>query len=324
MQIYLRDAKTGDAIIGFYALSRCELIPFTGGVRLQLELADASGKLAGIMWGDEAEAAYAQVRDASVVKVKGLVSSYRGQLQLAVEKMRPAKSDEYDVTELLPASTAGLEELVAGVEEVVALISDEALRQVVVELLYDDQVKSRYFESPAGTRWHHGYLRGLAEHSLSMAHAAIRLCDHYTYLDRSLLIAGALLHDVGKITELEFESTFEYSTEGRLFGHMVIGYEMARSAAVRLGLQDDVNVRKLLHLILSHQGKKEYSAPVEPAFEEAFVLYFIDEMDSKLNAITRIRNKPENQGRAFSDWVQLLGTMLYLERRPPATTDETE
>lgn len=322
MQINLRDAKTGDAIFGFYALAKCELIPFTGGVRLQLEFADASGKLAGIMWGDEAEATYPQIRDAGVVKVKGLVSSYKGQQQLKVEKIRAAKPEEYDVTELLPASDYSPEELEAGVEAVIELVDDEALRQVLVEVLYDEQVKPRYFASPAGTRWHHGYLRGLAEHSLSMARAAVKLCEHYDYLDRSLLIAGALLHDVGKISELEFESTFEYSTEGRLFGHMVIGYEMVRATIVRLGLQDDVNVKKLLHMILSHQGKKEYSAPVEPAFEEAFVLYFIDEMDSKLNAISRIRRKPENSGQAFSDWVPLLGTMLYLERKPVSEEDD--
>jgi 3'-5' exoribonuclease len=154
-----------------------------------------------------------------------------------------------------------------------------------------------------------------------MARVAVKVCEHYAYLDRSLVIAGALLHDLGKIDELTVGSTLEYSSEGRLFGHMVIGYELLRSHAVKLGIADDLNVRKLLHLVLSHQGKKEYSAPVEPAFEEAFVLYFIDELDSKLNAISRIRNKPENEGQEFSEWVNLLGTYLYLGKKE--TTDDT-
>jgi 3'-5' exoribonuclease len=94
-----------------------------------------------------------------------------------------------------------------------------------------------------------------------------------------------------------------------------MGYEIVKEKAVELELEEDENVVKLLHMLLSHQGKKEFSVPVEPCFEEAFVLYFIDEMDSKLNAISRIRNKPENQEREFSAFVNLLGTHLYLERK---------
>ncbi len=316
MQAKLRDAQIGDVLLGFYALTRCELIPYTGGVRLQIELSDASGKMAGILWNEEAEAANAELRDAAVVKVKGIVSSYRNAAQIQIERIRPAKPEEFDASELLPSSVHSREELEAAVDDLIALIDDEATHQLVVEIIYDESVRDRYFQSPAGTRWHHGYLRGLAEHSISMARAALKLAEHYSHLNRSLLIAGALLHDIGKITELQIGSTFEYSTDGRLFGHMVIGYEMVSGAAVRLGLQDDVNIKKLLHMVLSHQGKKEYSAPVEPAFEEAFVLYFVDEIDSKLNAIARIRNKPEHAGKNFSDWVQLLGTYLYLENKP--------
>lgn len=311
----IRDVNTGDLLLGYYALTKCDLVPFTGGVRLQLEMSDSTGRIAGVLWGEEAEQTYPTLKDAAVVKVRGLVSSYRGSMQVQVEKVRPAKTDEYDASELLASSEYSLAELEAGIEEMVSLITDEELRSLVIEVLYDEEVKRHYFESPAGTKWHHGYLRGLAEHSLSMARLAIKVCEHYSYLDQSLLIAGALLHDVGKISELEVGATFEYSVDGRLYGHMVIGFEIVKAAADRLGLQGDVNVKRLLHMILSHQGKKEHSAPVEPEFEEAFALYFIDELDSKLNAISRIRNKPENQGRPFSDWVQLLGGFLYLERK---------
>ncbi len=320
----LRDVNTGDLLLGYFGLIKCDLVPFTGGVRLQLEMADSTGRIAGVMWGEEAEQTYPTIKDASVVKVRGVVSSYRGQMQVQVEKIRPAKVDEYDASELLAASEFSLEELEADIEEMVNLVTDEELHQLLVEVLYDEDVKRHYFQSPAGTRWHHGYLRGLAEHSLSMARLAARVCEHYPYLDRSLLISGALLHDVGKISELEVGATFEYSVDGRLFGHMVIGFEIVKAAADRLGLQGDINVKKLLHMILSHQGKKEYSAPVEPEFEEAFVLYFIDELDSKLNAISRIRHKPENQGRPFSDWVQLLGGFLYLERKERGDSEASE
>jgi 3'-5' exoribonuclease len=177
---------------------------------------------------------------------------------------------------------------------------------------------------PGGTRWHHPYLGGLAEHSLSMAQMAALAAEHYPYLDRSLMIAGALLHDVGKIDELSVGSSFEYTTAGRLYGHIVMGYEIVKDKAIELELDEDENVVKLLHMLLSHQGKKEFSVPVEPCFEEAFVLYFIDEMDSKLNAITRIRNKPENEQAEFSGYVNLLQTRLYLKRKKESGDEETE
>ncbi len=320
----LRSAKAGDSLLGFYALSKNELIPFTGGVRLSLEISDATGHLPGIMWGDEAEAAHEEIKDAQVVKVKGLVGEYRGALQLQVEKIRPAQADEYDLSELVAASRFSAEELEAQVEEIINKISDEQVRQLVIETIYSDEVKPRYFEAPAGTRWHHGYLRGLAEHSLSIAQAADKLCDHYDHLDRSLLLAGGLLHDIGKIYELAVGSTLGYSTDGRLYGHIVIGWDMVRQTAERLDLLSDVNVKKLLHMILSHQGKKEYSVPVEPVFEEAFVLYFLDEIDSKLNAMQRIRSKPENDGAEFSGYVNLLQTQLYLRKKKLADEPEPQ
>jgi len=320
----LRSAKAGDTLLGFYALSSAELKPFTGGVRLSLEISDASGRLPGIMWGDEAEAAHEEIKGAQGVKVKGLVGEYRGTLQLQVEKIRPASSDEYDLTELVAASRFSAEELEDAVDAIINKISDEEVRQVVIETIYSDDVKPRYFEAPAGTRWHHGYLRGLAEHSLSIAQAADKLCDHYDHLDRSLLLAGGLLHDIGKIEELSVGSTLGYSTDGRLFGHIVIGWDMVRQTAERLGLLGDVNVKKLLHMILSHQGKKEYSVPVEPVFEEAFVLYFLDEIDSKLNAMDRIRNKPDNDDAEFSAYVNLLQTQLYLRKKKSGEPTEPQ
>ncbi len=319
-QMRLSDANIGDSVLGFYALSQCELIPFTGGVRLQLEFRDASGKIPGVMWNEEAETAYQQLRTAEVVKIKALLSSYKGTPQLQIEKIRPAKAEEYDLNELLPSSESSLQELEKAVSELIEVIDDVELKNLVNDVLSDPQVRPRYFEVPAGTRWHHPYLRGLVEHSVSMSRLAVKVCEHSPNLDKSLLIAGALLHDLGKIDELTVGSTLEYSSEGRLYGHMVIGYELLKSHAAKLGIVDDINVKKLLHLVLSHQGKKEYSAPVEPAFEEAFALYFIDELDSKLNAIGRIRSKPENEGQEFSEWVNLLGTYLYLGKK----SDETD
>jgi 3'-5' exoribonuclease len=318
----LADAQIGDNLLGFYALRTCELIPFTGGVRLRLEFGDNSGTIAGIMWGDDAERTYPLIKDAEIVKVKGVVSSYQGKPQIQVEKIRAADPEEVDYEELLPSSKFATEDMEVGVSKLIESLTDQELKRLTLAVIFDEEIKPLYFKAPGGTRWHHPYLGGLAEHSLSMAQVADKLCDHYDFLDRSLLVAGALLHDVGKIDELSVGSVLSYSRDGRLYGHIVIGYEIVKEKAVELEIDEDENVVKLLHMLLSHQGKKEYSVPVEPCFEEAFVLYFIDEIDSKLNAITRIRNKPENAGSEFSNYVNLLNTSLYLVRKQETKPEE--
>ncbi|MCK4858334.1 MAG: HD domain-containing protein [candidate division Zixibacteria bacterium] len=308
----LAEIKIGDNLLGYYALRTCELIPHSNGVRLKLELADSSGRMAGIMWDDEAKAVYPAIKDAAVVKVKGLMSLYQGRPQVQVEKIRAANSDEYEAADFLPVSSMPTEQLEVGISKLIESISDQEIKRLTLAVIFDEEIKPLYFLAPGGTTWHHPYVGGLAEHSLSMATAAALLCEHYTFLDRSLMVAGALLHDVGKINELEVSSTLSYSVAGRLYGHIVMGYELVKAKAVELEIAEDENVKKLLHMILSHQGKKEFSVPVEPCFEEAFALYFLDEIDSKLNAITRIRNKPENEGKDFSGFVKILQTYLYL------------
>lgn len=318
----IADLQVGDTLLGFYALRVCELIPYDRGVRLKLEFGDATGKLPGVMWEQAAETAYAQIKDSEVVKVRGLISSYQGNLQVAVDKIRPAEPSEYDLATLLPSSESSVEELEVGVSQMIETIEDQELKRLVLAVIFDEDIKPLYFQAPGGTAWHHPYIGGLAEHSLSMARAAEKLCEHYTHLDKSLLVTAALLHDIGKIDEMSVGSSLSYSTPGRLYGHIVMGYDLVREKARELELDEDENVRKLLHMILSHQGKKAYSVPVEPCFEEAFVLYFIDEIDSKLNAIARIRAKPENAGKEFSKWVNLLETKLYLGRKEPPEPEE--
>lgn len=318
----LAEVQVGESVLGIYALRTCELIPFTGGVRLKLEFADDSGSIPGVMWGDEAERAYANLKDAEVVKVKGRVSTYQGKPQLQIDKIRPAEPDEYESANLLPTSEASTEEMEVAISKLIESLDDQEIKRLVLAVVFDEDIKPLYFQAPGGTRWHHPYVGGLAEHSLSMAQAAVKICEHYDYLDRSLVIAGALLHDIGKIDEMSVSSKLSYTVDGRLYGHIVMGYELVKEKAVDLDLDGDENVRKLLHMILSHQGKKEYSVPVEPCFEEAFVLYFLDEIDSKLNAISRIRHKPENAGRDFSERVNLLGTYLYLGRKERSDEDD--
>ena len=159
------------------------------------------------------------------------------------------------------------------------------------------------------------YLGGLLEHVSSLVELGERVCDHYPFLDRDLILAGLLLHDLGKIEELNFTRHFEYSTRGRLVGHISIGLEMVRERCARFPISPTNCVTALEHIILSHHGKLEFGSPKEPMFMEALVVNYLDDLDSKLAAM---RGQYEADKNRPGDWTsrnRALGRELL---KPPA------
>ncbi len=162
-------------------------------------------------------------------------------------------------------------------------------------------------EHPAAKHIHHAYRGGLLEHVVSMAELALAVCGHYRRVDRDLVLLGVLFHDLGKIRELGAMPANDYTLEGRLIGHVVIGRDLLRECCLALGdVPDDLQLH-LEHLVLSHQGKREFAAPVEPMTPEALVLHFLDDLDSKLNQFERVRE----EGGGLQ-WVRGLGRYVYL------------
>ena len=218
----------GDTITGFFVLASVQLIPYDKGERLRLEFADSSGRIEGIVW-DSAAVIYNQIKDAEVVKVLGVVSSYRDRMQFKIEKIRPAEKGEYDLTDLIPVVEGGIEKQRELFESIASTITNPFLVELIRIFKNDKELFGRYINSPAGKRWHHAYVGGLIQHSVSVAGVADRICSHYPELNRDLLICGALLHDVGKVYELSSGLKFDYTDEGRLIGHISIGDEIVAS-----------------------------------------------------------------------------------------------
>ena len=143
---------------------------------------------------------------------------------------------------------------------------------------------ARLRRSPAAKTVHHAYAGGLLEHTVSCLKLAHRVADHYPQVDRDLLVAGAFLHDLGKIRELSYGGGTEYSDEGRLVGHLVMTAQWIHDKARRVGVSRELE-HHLVHIVLAHHGKKEYGSPKEPAFPEALVVHYLDDMDSKLESV---------------------------------------
>lgn len=252
----------------------------------ELVLQDKTGTVNAKIWHD-ADAFKATCASGDAVVVQGMVTEYRGKMQLELQKLglaTPEKHAEYgfDPTDLLPASEFDIDTMWDELTAILESMENPFLSELVTHLYqqHADTIKTH----PASMILHHAVYGGYLEHILSMAKAAQWLAGHYN-ADRDLLLTGVLLHDIGKIVELQPVNQPGYTPEGILIGHVVIGRDMARE--VMAGIENfppDLQL-KVEHLILSHQGTYEWQSPKKPKFPEALLVHLIDEMDARVNML---------------------------------------
>ncbi|MCB2198373.1 HD domain-containing protein [bacterium] len=309
---FINDLQVGHFFDSYFVLRTLQMgTTRTNKPFLILDLTDKTGHIKGKMWEDAASA-YQGLSEGLVVKVRAGVEEYQGAAELKVIRIRPLDpEDSQDVSRFLPSSGRDPEIDLEMIRSAIQRIEHPGLKELLGGLFGDEEFVSAYQTAPAGKRWHHGYLGGLLEHSASLVQLSTKLCEHYPKLNRDLLVAGAVLHDVGKLQELRFDTAIDYTVRGRLEGHIVLGAQFIEDRAASIEELDEPTLVQLKHLILSHQGSRENGCPVEPMTREAFVLYFLDEIDSKLNAIDRELEKAEGGGGAFTEYIHLLGRMLY-------------
>ena len=308
----IRDFKAGDKVLAFFVLRRKELKTRhdSGDAYLSLELADASGRILGSLW-DDVQKHFDALNRGDVVKVKGRVIDFHQRAHLSIEKIRKAvKEDEYDLAKLVPVVEQDRDELFARVRKLVASVKNPHLKALLERTFQDERIRHGFYNAPGGKLWHHNYLGGLMEHTLSVTEIALKVGQTYPGVDRDLLLAGALLHDIGKIETYEYKTVIDFTDRGRLLGHIVIGAQIVSEQIKALPDFPDELRDRLLHLILSHQGKLEQASPVVPMTLEGLILYYADELDSKANAFLRIRKKEARHGK-WSAYVRLLERHLY-------------
>lgn len=251
---------------------------------LKLRLADSYGTLEARMW-EGVEAVMDRLRPGMYVGVRGRVERYQEERQLRIEQIAPLRVELDDLVLFLPRSARPAEHMDAELAAAVESVRDAPLRALLAALLGATTDTGHAFRlAPAAKQNHHAYLGGLLEHTLSVVRVCDLLAEHYgPALDRDLLIAGALLHDIGKIREIGARAGFPYTDEGKLLGHILIGLEIVRDAAAAVPGLHPSRLMLLQHLIASHQGRYEWQSPREPRTLEALVLHYADDLDAKLN-----------------------------------------
>jgi 3'-5' exoribonuclease len=296
---FIRELQPDEVVTSFFIVQNKEVrTKKTGEPYLCLTLADRTGTLDAKMWDNVSTVLDEFDRD-DFVKVKGLIQIFKNRPQMTVHKVRRLDETEIELADYFPHTEKNIDEMWAGLRAAVAAIRNDHLRALVDSFLDDPEVARRFRQAPAAKSVHHARIGGLLEHVVSLLGLCKLCASHYNFVDLDLLVTGAVLHDIGKIYELEYQRSFSYTTAGQLLGHMIIALEMlrARSAAI----PDFPPRLKMLveHMILSHHGKYEFGSPKLPMFPEALLLHHLDDMDSKMEAM---RRTIENDQNVEGDW----------------------
>lgn len=310
---FIEDLQEGARIDDRFLVKSARLSETRAGKPyLILTVMDKSGELSGPVW-DNAEQLQEICKPGEFVQLRGSVQSYREKLQLKVDDLSAVSKEQIDLADFLPATHHDRQEMAAELQAMVRTVTNPFLKKLLNHFFKKDEIWQRFQEAPAAKGIHHAYIGGLLEHSLSMAKVADMLAGHYEGVDRSLLIAGALLHDLGKVEELYMvNGVIDYTDRGRLKGHLVIGSEMIGQVAGKIRDFPEELIERLQHLILSHHGRQEYGSPAVPMTVEAFLLNYIDELDSKMNVLEQLRRKMNSAEMSWSDYQRSLERYLYL------------
>jgi 3'-5' exoribonuclease len=290
-----------------------------GGQYLALTLADKTGTIEARMWNDFASAAET-CSEGSYVKLQGHVIPFQGKYQIKVSKLRLAAASEVETADFIPTTKFDIGEMWAELRGYVDSFRNADLRRLVFAFLDDEAIGAAYRAAPAAKVLHHAWIGGLLEHVLTLVRVCRAAAPFYPEVDPDLLVTGAILHDIGKVRELSWGTSFSYTLEGQMIGHISIAQGMLREKIATLpGFPEKLRVL-VEHMILSHHGKHEFGSPKLPMTPEAILLSALDDVEAKMQAMRNEFGRDAAAGKSgaeMTDWVRsmdrpLLNSKAYL------------
>ena len=287
---------------------------------LSVTLADRTGEVDARVW-ERAEELSSLFKEGDILDVEGQASSYRNQIQVTLSDLKVSK-ESGDPSLFMEATTKNVTEMMGSIKDLLKEIKDPHLKVLTDRFLTDSHFVTRFKKAPAAKNFHHNYLGGLLEHTLSVCQMSRSVAEHYPDLDGDLLMTGAFLHDIGKIKELMYHTQIDYTDEGRLLGHLTLGVAMVDEKIARLKNFPQKIAIFLKHLILSHHGQYEFGSPKRPKFLEAFALHLIDDLDAKINGLSRFMERDRHEG-AWTEFNRLF-ERYFLKYKKPAAEEKDD
>jgi len=285
----------------------------TGKPFLSLTLMDKTGEIPAKIWDNALTLKDACTPD-NFIAIAGQAQLYRNAMQLTINRLSATNKEKVDMADFLPTTTADVnalwEELLKSIES----IEDQELRTLLTNVFNETGFADHFKRSPAAKHMHHAYLGGLLEHTVAITRLAEKVCCLYPDINKDLLLAGVILHDIGKMDEFSKESlSFDYSTQGRLEGHLVMGAELVSRHAADIPGFSPEKISLLKHLILSHHGRLEFGSPVLPMTIEALVLNLLDDLDAKVNYFHRLGSQA-GEAYQWSEYQRPLERFLLIKK----------
>ena len=276
---------------------------------LSMILQDNSGSIDAKMWQiDDTDIEIAAA--GHLIRVNGVSGNYKGHPQLKINDIAAVNESQVDISRFIPTAPIAIEDMEKKLSSYIAMIDDKELKTLTETLIKASYEK--YTTYPAGVTVHHAYLGGLMYHSLSICGMAIKTQEHYPFLSKDYLIAGSLLHDIGKTRELSGPKISTYTTEGNLLGHITLGASMVYEEGVKEGM-DQEKLDVLTHMILAHHGEPEFGSAKTPATAEAYVLHSLDDLDAKMDCL-KTAYESTDEG-AFTARITWMGNTSFFKPR---------
>jgi len=314
---FINEIEPGEAIDDIYVVRDPILRSTTrGDLYIAMFLSDRSGQLNGRMW-QATETVYKALPKPGFVYIQGRSELYQNNLQIIVNNISVVDTSKVCVEDFLARTDKDTEQMFEEVKKIVSRIKNPQLKALAGEFLADADLMEKFRNAPGGVKLHHDYIGGLLEHTHNMLRVAAAILPLYPNVQADLVLAGIFLHDIGKTEELSYDMAFSYTDSGQLIGHIVKSLLMINQKADALrakGTQIEQSVLDALgHIILSHHGEYEFGSPKLPATAEAFMVYYIDDLDAKISQVTAAIDN-EMSDSNWTAWKNALQTRLYRKR----------
>lgn len=307
---YARELKPNIPVDDVFYLVRRDIKERRDGAPfLTFLFQDRTGQVAGIMW-DRVEDALKCVEPQGFYRVVGKLGDYQGKPQLTVNAIYPADMSQVDRDDFVVASRFDRGEMLGRLREYVGKVENPFLHRLLDAFFDDSKFSERFSLAPGGAAVHHACLGGLLEHTLFMCRMAETAGAIHEEVDADLLMAGVILHDVGKVREYSWEVSLDHTFDGRLLGHIVMGYEMVKERIAAIDGFPEELARMLLHIILAHHGHMEFGSPKTPKFVEALIVYHLDNLDARIGMFRDAVKR--NVGVKWTDYHPYLETNIYI------------